>query len=108
MVIGFAMAEHSFKLELDDIMMIERVLQRIKVLTRQICKEVDFVNTIFRAASAEAKLADKDLLNFDVPKKMINPDGQMNVQVKDGKAIWTLPDEGEGGGKENVEESDEW
>ena len=33
-------------------------------------------------------------------------DGQVAVQIRDGMATWTSPDEGEGGGKEDAKESE--
>ena len=34
---------------------------------------------------------------------MIHPDGRLAVQIKDGMATWTSPDEGEGEGDQNEE-----
>ena len=104
------MAEHSFKIESGDNQMIANQIQVIRNLVsqkdqivRQINMAVDFCNTIFRAATAEAKLAEEALREVDVPKLMINPDGQVAVQIRDGMVTWTSPDEGEGEGDQNEE-----
>lgn len=97
------MVEHSFKIESGDSQMIGNQVQVIRNLVsqrdgiiRQINREVDFCNTIFRAAAAEAKLADESLREVETPKLMIRPDGQMAVQIRDGVVTWTSPDsEGE-------------
>lgn len=106
------MTKCSFKLESDDNKMIERQMglignmqSQIEQMRRQMQKEVDFCNTIYRAAVAEAKLADEKLREVDVPKLMIHPDGRLAVEIRDGVVSWTLPDEGEGEAKD--EESDE-
>ena len=104
------MAEHSFKVESGDNQMIANQVQIIRNLVsqrdqivRQIQREVDFVNTVFRAASAEAKLVDEALREVEIPKLMIHPDGRLLVQIRDGVATWTSPDEGEGEGDQNEE-----
>ena len=97
------MSEYTFKLESDDSERINRQMGMIKNLaaqreqiTRQMQREVDFCNTIFRAAVAEAKLEDENLREVDVPKLLIHPDGRLAVQIRDGLVTWTSPDEGEG------------
>ena len=103
------MAEHSFKVESGDNQMIANQVQIIRNLVsqrdqivRQIQREVDFVNTVFRAASAEAKLVDEALREVEIPRLMIHPDGRLLVQIRDGVATWTSPN-GEGEGEQDEE-----
>lgn len=88
------MSKCEFRMNPEDVGAIQRRLDTIQSLIKDrdelvalLENEVQYLNTIFRAASAEAKLVDGELQDVEIPV-MLDPSGVMNVKIQNNVASW--------------------